>query len=189
MQIFGFEHDPVPEFDPAAHGIDDSHCEGLRPKTEYRDHKTGSRLRFAPGSRWEEERNGTWVPVENPNYVEYVLMDDDSDAAFYLHCMSERHGERVSTRSIMQVEEPMRSALVHWAGLDKFDRDVSDCVTMWVSDEYGLVVTASQCWAYLVFWISREGLEKVQERVRRMKAEGLWEPPHPNGATAVFRTA
>lgn len=103
MQPFGFEHDPVPEFDPAAHGIDDSYCLNLRPKAEYRDLDTGRRLRHVALGGWlVEAEDGTWEKLEgSPNYVDYVVSDDDSDAAYYLHRMSERHGERVSVEATL----------------------------------------------------------------------------------------
>jgi hypothetical protein len=195
MQPFGFEHDPVPEFDPSAHGIDDSHCRSLRPKTEYRDRETGRRLRTVPddselfGSRWEMEGDDGWFRVEDPHFMEHVLMDDDSDAAYYLHLLSHERGHGVDDSSVMAVEEPMRSALVHWTGLARVDHWVSPPYSMWVDDELGLVVVWEQLWAYGVVWISPESLEIVHERVRQMKADGTWREPHPNGATMVFRTA
>lgn len=189
MKTFGFEHDPVPRFDPVTHGIDASHCKSLRPKTEYRDRDTGRRLKYVRVGEWlSEDENGEWVPVKNPQHMEYVLSDEDSDVAYYLEYMVGRYGERVSMKSVMKLDEPMRSAVLGWSGLDRVERDVSDCVDMWISDEYGLVVTWQQMWMYGVDWVSPEGLEKAHARVRKMKDAGEWKDVHPNGVTMVFRT-
>lgn len=196
VEAFGFEHD-FAVFDPAEHGLNDSHCAGLRPKTEYREAGTGRRLRWEPGprllGRWlREDEDGAWVELEEmPDYTEHVVSDDDSDAAYYLHRLTDRDGEMVTLGSVMKLEEPMRSAVVHWTALGRLGDEYQEAwpYSMLVDDELGVVVTVSQMWAYAVVWISPEALRKVHERVREMKADGEWQDPHPDGATMVFRTA
>ena len=153
MDTFGFESDPFPVIDPKKYGIDDSHCENLRVKSEYRDRETGRRLKWTLdefellGSRWlGEDEGGEWVELdEAPDFVDYVLMDDDTDAAYYLHYMSERYGERVSRESVMKIEEPMRSAVLHWSYLDRSDLDFSQDTVMWIDDELGLGLVVTSC--------------------------------------------
>jgi hypothetical protein len=197
IKEFSFGTEPpelFEEFDFEAHSIDNSHCKGLRPSEEYRERVTGRRLKFgdAMGSMLGETEDGEYVELDySPTWMSYVVSDEGSDIAHYLHRIAWANGAEVlSGKTVMKVEEPLRSVFWEWSGLGRLGEEYTHATpyAVWVDEELGPVMLGQQLWAYWVEWISPESLEIVRQRVRDLKEAGEWEEVHPNGATIVFKT-
>lgn len=159
---FGFE------FGLEIPAIDNSHCARfcLRVETP------------SPASV-EEQLDELMSDDIPPPRVPTVVWDDDSEVGYYLHALTIMHGAIVSTPALMEVAEPLRSAVLRWTRLDETETDYAEDSFAMIDPELGLLVTYSQgSPAFGVHWIAPESVEKAREHVRELKRGGKWKVPN-----------